>query len=347
MLQFLLEAVKFHKEKIAQKLKEIEIKEPTLPWKVVDLEEVKGCRIAAEDGSYNYREMRNFAFYVVASQVFFLDKKLDCLRSCDMDLLIPYKNVEERVKFYMYILESRISLKAISEFSPAIFLIDGSLLSILGKQLSFSSLPPKDVRRKLDKRYAKILEKSVEAGEMGILSKRLWKEVKESFQEVAAQAMFYLEFLEHVIAFRKLLEKGKGKIVAVAKTSQASDYFKTGFPDIAIFERYTKGEGYSEPLIVDPPQSKILESRKLHKMKISIFYARLKHFSNVLKFEILGKVDEEQVKDLLRRVKGICVDGYPYLLKKAHSETTIKDKDIERLMKVFGLIGKSGREMLD
>jgi len=66
----------------------------------------------------------------------------------------------------------------------------------------------------------------------------------------------------------------------------------------------------------------------------------------MLKFEVPKEIDEKEVKEILENLKSISANGYPYLLKKAHSEVIIRKKDMEHLVRVFGLVEKIGREML-
>jgi len=46
-------------------------------------------------------------------------------------------------------------------------------------------------------------------------------------------------------------------------------------------------------------------------------------------------------------IKRDAVEGYPYLLKKAHQDVIIRHKDINDLSKILGLYEKTGREMLN
>ena len=190
----------------------------------------------------------------------------------------------------------------------------------------------------------------IENGDIEISSKKLWPEVKREFFEFKNQVICYLEYLEHLIVLDKLLREGKDKIIAVSKTSRATDYFDLGIPDMAIFERYSKKEGFSVPMRIRI--SKILKRKfpildeRLRKIDLTIFYGRLEDRKNILKFEVPGIIDEEQVLEILGSIKGISTNGYPYLLKKAHAETVIHDRDIDHLIKIFGLVEKFGREML-
>jgi NurA-like 5'-3' nuclease len=119
---------------------------------------------------------------------------------------------------------------------------------------------------------------------------------------------------------------------------------------MAVFEKASSKQGYSEP--------KYLEISKRIKrdfpildeffrgITFTVFYARLEDRKNILKFEVPRKITEKEVKRILTKIKKICTEGYPYLLKKAHKDVVIHDKDIKLIEKIFGLIEKTGREML-
>jgi len=352
MLEFLLETASKKKDKILKVLDSLEREKKTIkpPWKDVKIKELKGKKIAGEDGSYNYKELRSFTLYAIASQVFFFDGEMKSLRACDIDLLWPYKYTEDRLRFYMHIFESKISLKALKEFNPDLLLLDGSLIGMIIRPLPFLLSPPEEVRLEAKEKFLAKLEKLIENGGIEISSKKLWPEVKKEFFEFKNQVICYLEYLEHLIVLHKLLKEGKNKIVAIAKTSRATDYFDLGIPDMAIFERYSKKEGFSIPIRIRI--SKMLKrtfpilDKELREMDLTVFYARLEDKKNVLKFEIPGTIDEGQAIEILGSIKEVSTNGYPYLLKKAHAETIIHDTDIDHLIKIFGLVEKLGREML-
>ena len=50
---------------------------------------------------------------------------------------------------------------------------------------------------------------------------------------------------------------------------------------------------------------------------------------------------------ILNNLNSISVDGYPYILKKAHDEVVIKQRDMDSIMKELGIFEKTGRDMLE
>ncbi|MEM5883057.1 MAG: DNA double-strand break repair nuclease NurA [Candidatus Aenigmatarchaeota archaeon] len=348
MIEDLLEVTASKKESILKKLEEIEKerKEIKPPWEDSIINELKGKRIAAEDGSINWVDFRTFTLYAVASQLFYFDEKMENIKACDVDILWPCTRSEERLRFYMHIFETKVCLEAIRKFNPDLILLDGSLIGMLIRPFPSIFEPPVDVRRDVEKNFLEILNENLENG-IEIFSKKLWSDVEEKFPNFKIEVICYLEYLEHLLCVYKLLSNAKDKIVAIAKTSRANDYFNLGIPDMAIFEKYSKKEGISKPLQVGNVKWKFpILDEELKRFNFTIFYSRLEDRKNILKFEIPSEIDEKQAKEILENIKSISTDGYPYLLKKAHDEVIIKKKDIEHLVRMFGLVEKIGREML-
>jgi hypothetical protein len=348
MLEDLLEVIAKRKEEVLKKLEELEKerKEIKPPWRDLAIEEAKGKKVAAGDSSINWIDFRTFTIYAVASQLFYFDGKMENIKSCDVDILWPCTRGDERLRFYMHIFETKAYLQAVKKFNPDYILLDGSLIGMLIRPFPSIFEPPVEVKREIEGNFMKILEDNIE-NEIEIFSKKLWHSVEEKFPEFKAEAICYLEYLEHLLSIYKLLTKAKDKLIAIAKTSRATDYFNLGIPDMAIFEKYSKKEGFSHPLIVGNIKWKFpILDEEIKKFNFTIFYSRLEERKNMLKFEVPKEIDEKEVKEILEDMKAISTNGYPYLLKKAHSEVIIRKKDMEHLARAFGLVEKIGREML-
>ena len=352
MLEFLLETVAKKKEEILKKLEEIEKRKEAIkpPWKDYEIREVSGKKIAAEDGSYEVIEFRTFSFYAVASQLFFYGEKLESLRACDIDILWPVTRSEDRLRFYMHIFESKICLEGIRKFNPDLILLDGSLLGMLIRPFPEIFNLSAEIKEEINKKFIKSLEENLESS-VEIYTKKLWPYIQENFPDFKIETTHYLEYVEHLLSLYRLLKVAKDKIVAIAKTSRANKYFNLGIPDMAVFEKYSKREGYSSPKHYSLELSNIkwrfpILDEEFKKLNFTIFYTRLQERKNVLKFEVPYKIEEDRMIEILENIKYISTDGYPYLLKKAHREAIIRRKDIEHLVKLFGLVERTGREML-
>jgi NurA-like 5'-3' nuclease len=339
----------FIAEKLTQKKKEIldkinlEFKglDAKKLWKEKEIKEGEKASIAACDGSFNYKEFRGFTIYVVTSEALIFDGKLKSIKACDIDILKPYKFTRERLRFYMHILETKTLLKALKHADIALF--DGSIIGDIIRPLPFRLNPSSEIKKEIKEEFLPKLEIS---NGIEVSSKRFFKEIEERFEE-RAEAQSYLEYLEHMLCMKELL-KNRDKIVAIAKTSQATEYFKENIPDIAIFEKSTYKQGYSIP-IHGSIDEKLKRSFPIlndffRDVQFTIFYARLEDRRNVLKFEIPKRISN--VESLLEKIKGISVEGYPYLLKKAHKDVLVSNKEIEKIVKAFGFVERTGREML-
>ena len=173
--------------------------------------------------------------------------------------------------------------------------------------------------------------------------------IETDFEKRKLEAMIYLESLENLVSLKSLLEKTRN-IVAISKTSARSDYFDSYIPDIAIFDSFNKKQGYSKPRYFEI--SKIgnrnfpIYDKFFKELTFTIFYARLDNFKNIVKVELPYKANETEIKRILSKVKCVCADGYPHLLKKAHHDVVVKKTDLERIIRIMGFIEKTGREML-
>jgi NurA-like 5'-3' nuclease len=82
-------------------------------------------------------------------------------------------------------------------------------------------------------------------------------------------------------------------------------------------------------------------------LEFTVFYLRLNDYKNVVKVELPYKASGKEVEKVISIIKKESIEGYPYLLKKAHSEVVIHNKNILELAEIVGLYEKSGREMLN
>jgi NurA-like 5'-3' nuclease len=302
-------------------------------WRSVEFsgEEVK---IGGEDGSFNHLKYKNFVLYAVNAIAFSYDGSIKGVEASDINILFPYKNIEERLKLYQTILELKVSQRIIDEVE--VFLLDGSLMSKLAapKELVLTIDEKKEVvdfLPKLEREIALEISSSKYAGMLG------------KYEKIA-----FFEYLEFLVVVGKLLEKGLNKIVCVSKTSTWSE-FNQGMSDLAVYEELTNKSGYSKPVYRPlgsyygrfPINEELFES-----LVFTTFYARLEDNKNTFMFEVPMEIDEEEVYDILNKIKPICVEGYPYLLKKAHRKVVITRKDIHRIFTSLGIHAKTGREML-
>ena len=301
--------------------------------------------VGAVDGSMNYKEYKGFAVYAVAAEAaIFTSEAVDLIRLCDVDILEPYFRPRDRIRLYMSIYELKAAARAVKRCDR--LLLDGSLLSnIIRPVVWYPRNIPQELVVQLAAEAASCLE--------GELVSRRYRSLLD---DDPGDAATLLEYVEYLALLRRLLDDGGETIVAVAKSSKSTTYFKDYVkPDIAIFEKYARGPGFSKPRI-----ETISENSKARKWKypiyegyfkalrITTFYARLVDGGPVLKFEVPGVLGEKDVRRLLDEICYFCVSGYPYPLRKVHVDVDIKNVYMENVIRVLSLYGeKTGRESLE
>ena len=160
----------------------------------------------------------------------------------------------------------------------------------------------------------------------------------------------FLSSLEKLLALYELL-KEKKKIIAISKTSTNNKIFKSNIPDIAIFDKYTQSEGKSNeyylPISNEVKHVFPIENDFFKSLEFTVFYLRLDKGKNVLKVELPYKASSREIEDIIEKLKKYSTEGYPYLLKKAHNDVVISNKNIKELANIIKIREKSGREMLN
>jgi NurA-like 5'-3' nuclease len=313
-------------------------------------EQKKGVTLAGGDGSINKKKFLRFIFYAVgAESLIYNQSGLKRVQSTEVDIIPHHRHVEDRLRNYMGIFELKNAVKTFKEHDIDQYLFDGSPLGNLIRPFPTEYELKNSLKEIIKKEYLPLLQKELANGKVEISSSKISEQVEDEMQGHKFEAMIYLENLENLIVIRKLLEQ-KRKIVGISKTSTRKDYFGHDIPDIAIFDWLDKGTGYSQPKPLNMSSEVKREFPILNdffrNLEFTIFYARLEPFKNILKFELPYHAKEEDVINILEMIKGNSTLGYPYILKKAHDDVVITNKDLKVLSKIIGFLEKSGREML-
>ncbi len=301
-------------------------------WKEYEFN-AKESAIGAEDGSLNFKRYVDFILYAANAASIIYNGEIKSFFIADVDVLYPYKRIEDRLNLYRAMFEFKIVLKSLEK--AEIFLIDGSLINSIIKPFQFEGYS--EINDYFDE-----IRKNVE--NLEIVSKR--------FQEELGEKVIDLEYLEYLETIKRLIEVGRDKIVAVSKTSTSNKYFKSGIPDIAIFEKISNRQGFSEPIVrkIDEELKRKLPleyDRYFKELKFTVFYSRLNERGRILLFEIPKEVGEKHVVEILEKIKFITVADYPYLLKRAHDMVVIKASDIENVANMLGIHSKLAREVVE
>ncbi len=308
--------------------------------------------ICAGDGSINKKNFMSFIFYAIDAECLVYNNKLRAIESSEIDIIPHHKHVDDRLRGYMGIFEIKNALKAFKKYDIQILLFDGSILGNLIRPFPLENKLKNELKEKIKYNYHHKLEnelkKELEDSIVSITSSKFTKYIEQEFEN-KIDAMIYLEHLENLLVIGELLEN-RNEVVAISKTSTSNEYFESEIPDMAIFDRYSRKEGYSTPRYLSPKDLKRedfpVKNDFFQSLTFTIFYARLENHKNILKFELPYRADEEEIKKLLTIIKSKSAEGYPLLLKKAHHDVVIRRIDLDRLSKIIGFMEKSGREML-
>ncbi|MBQ2654626.1 MAG: DNA double-strand break repair nuclease NurA [Methanobrevibacter sp.] len=313
--------------------------------------------LAAGDGSFNKKKYLGFNFYAVSAESLIYnpnESKLDTIETVEVDVLTHQKFIDDRLRNMMSIFEIKTALKALKEYDIDYYMDDGSILGDLIRPIPIEiEIPPKERSQIMKIIYDK-LKKEVETSELEISSSKFEERFKDLFEDKTNRERYslltFLESIEHLIGLKQILNNKK-KIIAISKTSTSNDIFHANIPDMAILDKFTRDEGYSEIIY------KKVTSQVKHDFPVSdtffkdqwftIFFARLEKNKNIIKIELPYHAREEQIKEILAILKANSTEGYPFLLKRAHNDVVIKHNDINSLSNIIEFIDKSGREMLD
>jgi len=134
----------------------------------------------------------------------------------------------------------------------------------------------------------------------------------------------------------------KGNVVFVSKTSNTRMQFsgmESTAGDIYYYNHATKNAGFS---------NLFLDKKYGNDKIIASTFARLSDSTPLIKLEFLGSnhsVDE--IKSVLNRLYKNSVGGYPYALKLAHNNCKVSNRDLAKLVSLYGIKTETGsREVL-
>ncbi len=350
MLGSLIEEAISKKGEILDQISEYDYKDLNLDkyWKdkTIPLSEDSPV-IGAGDGSFNKKRFISFYLYAVAAESLIhnpnTDEGLTNIESSNVGGIPHQSRLDDRLSNFMNIMELKNSIKCLKNRDLDYYLFDGSIYGDLVWLFPRSELSANDKRELLAKYLAPMKELLFDEN-IPIASKFLLD--KESVHFKNYDDYRFLESVEKTLLLTELLKENK-RIVAISKTSSATDLLNWNIPDIALFNFYSKKEGYSRIYRPEPFKRDFnIDNGFLKSIDFTVFYARLAPFKSVLKFELPYKASEEDCVKVLSDLKKDSIDGYPYLLHKAHHDVVISNKDMDALSNIVDVVERQGREML-
>lgn len=306
--------------------------------------------IGAGDGSFNKKKFLGFNFYAVAAESLIFDGQLKTIEQSDIDRFpyLPY--LDEFLSNYMSIFELKCCLSSLKEYNVDYYLIDGSIYGDLQnpfpKGVETSAKAKKDLISATLNDFEEMVKNP---SDKSVYSPKLFNKYFKSYQEHKYPYTLYLTTIERLVVLKEILKNSR-KMIAISKSSSNNDIFHSNMPDIAIFDKYTQKEGISK--VIRKKVSKDINTtfpvfdEFFKDLKFTIFYLRLADYKNVLKVELPYEASMAEIEEIATKLKKFSTNGYPYLLKKAHNDVVISDKNIKELINIAKVREKSGREML-
>ncbi|AMK15321.1 DNA double-strand break repair nuclease NurA [Methanobrevibacter olleyae] len=314
--------------------------------------------LAAGDGSYNKKKYLSFNFYALSAESLIynpkdIDSKLKTIESVELDIIPHQSFIEDRLRNMMSIFEIKTAIKTFNDYKVDYYMDDGSILGDLIRPIPVEKAISQEYKEDIISKVKEKLEREIQSNELNLSSYKFKNEFKELFEDenIDEYALIsFLESLENLIALKYLLENRK-KIIAISKTSSSNEIFHANIPDMAILDRFTKKQGYSEyyrrKVTYKTKHDFPIENEFFRELSFTIFFARLEDNKNIIKIELPYHAEEEDIKEVLRVIKSNSTEGYPFLLKKAHKDVVISNQNMNSLSKIIGFLDKSGREILD
>ena len=314
--------------------------------------------LAAGDGSYNKKKYLSFNFYAVAAQSLIYNpndqsSRLQTVEAAELDIMPHQSFIDDRLRNMMSIFEIKTAIKTFNDFDIDYYMDDGSILGDLIRPIPVEkSISPENKEIIISKVKEK-LEDEIQSNDLKVSSYKFKEEFKDLFEDDKVDEdslISFLESLENLIGLKYLLNN-KEKIIAISKTSSSNETFHANIPDMAILDRFTRKQGFSEPyykkVTFSTKHDFPIENEFFRNLWFTIFFARLDDNKNIIKIELPFYAKEDEIREILRAIKSNATEGYPFLLKKAHKDVVISNQDMASLSKVIGFLEKSGREMLD
>lgn len=306
--------------------------------------------IGAGDGSFNKKKFLGFNFYAVAAESLIFDGQLKTIEQSDIDRFPYLSYLDEFLSNYMSIFELKCCLSSLEEYNVDYYLIDGSIYGDLQNPFPKGVETSAKAKKELISATLNDFEEMVKnPSDKSVYSPKLFNKYFKSYQEHKYSYTLYLTTIERLVVLKEIL-KNPRKMIAISKSSSNNDIFHSNMPDIAIFDKYTQKEGISK--VIRKKVSKDINTtfpvfdEFFKDLKFTIFYLRLADYKNVLKVELPYEASMAEIEEIASKLKKFSTNGYPYLLKKAHNDVVISDKNIKELINIAKVREKSGREML-
>ena len=310
--------------------------------------------IAAGDGSFNKKKFLTTNFCAVGAESIIYDGEIKKIDDSDIFNIPHVSFLDELLGNYMAIYELKCALRTLKDYNVDYYMFDGSILGDLQNAFPKGAKLPSKIKNNLDDSTLNEFERRLAIRQYGLV----FPEVRDSLKMVELpkkeekineieEYNLHLASVEKIILLKEILQYRK-KIISISKTSSDNDLFHWNIPDIAFLDKFTKKQGMS--LI---KYKSVFEKAAFpyyndffKGITFTIFYVRFQDNKNVLKVELPYKASKEEVFEIIRKINQLSVQGYPYLLNKAHNDVVITDRNMKELMKIAKIYETTNREVM-
>ena len=210
--------------------------------------------LAAGDGSFNKKKFIGFNFYAVGAESLIYNPKnpnsrLQTVETAELGIIPHQKFVDDRLRNMMNIFEIKTSLKSFNNNDIDYYMVDGSILGDLIRPVPIEKNVTLTYDSSILKKIEEKLLNEVKSDELNISSFKFKEEFKDLFNNKKTDENTLISFLENLerLLCLKHLFKYQKNLISISKTSTSTDIFHANVPDIAIFDKFTRNEGFSKP----------------------------------------------------------------------------------------------------
>ena len=309
--------------------------------------------IAAGDGSFNKKKFLTTNFCAVGAESIIYDgeiKKID-----DSDIFdVPHVSfLDELLSNYMAIYELKCALRALRDYDVDYYMLDGSILGDLQNAFPRGAKLPSKIRENLDDSLIEEFLSRLKVRPYGMLfpgirdDYKLMELPKREDSNILNETNLHLASIEKIILLKEIL-RFKKRIISISKTSSDNDLFHWNIPDIAFLDKFTKKQGmtFIKYKKVYEKAAFPFDNDFFKSLTFTVFYVRFQDNKNVLKVELPYRASKEEVFEIIRKINVLSVQGYPYLLNKAHNDVVITDRNMKELMKIAKIYETTNREVM-
>ncbi|WP_405270380.1 DNA double-strand break repair nuclease NurA [Methanobrevibacter sp.] len=309
--------------------------------------------MAAGDGSFNKKKFLTSNFCAVGAESIIYDGEIKKIDDSDIFEISNVSFLDELLGNYMAIYELKCALRAVKEYDVDYYMFDGSILGDLQNAFPRGAKLPSKLKDNLDDVLLNEFERRLEKRNFGLVfpeirdSLKLMELPKKENSNKVEEYNLHLASIEKIVLLKEILEHRK-KIISISKTSSDNELFHWNIPDIAFLDKFTEKQGMT-----------VIKYRQVHqkaafpyfndffkKLTFTVFYLRLQDNKNVLKVELPYKASKEEVFEIIKKINALSVQGYPYLLNKAHNDVVITDRNINELLKIAKIYETTNREVM-